>query len=225
MIKNKSGTTKMRNLSIFILLMISVAISAQTDQKARDILEQTGKNMQSFQSIAANFSFTMENAKMNVKEKNSGTLILKEKKYQVKLPDLGMEIYCDGKTVWNFMKEANQVTLGNAGEEGQGMVDPTKVFSVYREGFDYRFVEEKSLNGKIISYIDLFPQDKKKDFTKMTVGIDKTKKIVSSLVTHGKDGNLYGIYVNEIKTNQPFADTDFVFNKALYKNIEVVDFR
>jgi outer membrane lipoprotein-sorting protein len=211
---------------IFITTLLSVfGATGQNDQKAREILEQTSKNMQSFQTISATFSFTMENAKMNLKEKNSGTLILKKNKYLVKLPDLGMEVYSDGKTVWNFMKEANQVTISNTGEEGQGVIDPTAIFNVYQEGYDTKFVEDKSGNGKVISYIDLFPKDKEKEFVKITVGIDKAKKVVHSLVTHGKDGNLYGIYVTDMKMDQPVNDQEFVFSKSLHKDVEMLDFR
>jgi outer membrane lipoprotein-sorting protein len=215
----------MKYLFLFATLLSVIRMTGQNDQKALEILEQTSKNMQSFQTISASFSFTMENAKMNLKEKNSGTLVLKGNKYQVKLPDLGVEIFCDGKTVWNFTREANQVTISNAGEEGQGIIDPTAIFNVYKEGYDYKFVEEKTGNGKVISFIDLFPKDKGKEFTKITIGIDKAKKVVSSLVTHGKDGNLYGINVADMKTNQPVSDQEFVFNKTLYKDVEIIDFR
>ncbi len=110
----------MRNIFIITILLIAFRASGQNDQKALEILEQTSKKMQSFQTLSASFSFTMENAKMNVKEKNTGSLLLKGKKYQVKLPDLGMQVFSDGITVWNFMKEANQVTLSKAGDESQG---------------------------------------------------------------------------------------------------------
>ena len=93
---------------VFSLFIISAA--AQTDQKARQILEQASKKMQSFQTISVAFSFTMENTKMNIHEKNNGLLLMKSKKYQVKLPDMGMQIFSDGQTVWNYMKEASQVT-------------------------------------------------------------------------------------------------------------------
>lgn len=77
----------------------------------------------------------------------------------------------------------------------------------------------------MITFIDMIPDNKAAEFSKLTVGIEKSKMVVHSLVTHGKDGNLYGIYVNDMKTNQPVADTEFVFSKAKYPNIEVVDFR
>jgi outer membrane lipoprotein carrier protein len=200
-------------------------LSAQSDPKAKSLLEQTSKKMQSFQTISASFTFTMDNAKMNVHEKNSGSLLMKGKKYQVKLPDMGMQVFSDGQTVWNMMKEANQVTISNSGDQGEGSIDPTTIFNVYQEGYIYRFVEDKNVNGETISFVELIPSDKTKEFTKLLVGIIKDKLLVSSLVTYGKDGNLYGIYVNDFKSNQPIADSEFIFDKSKYPDIEVVDFR
>jgi len=215
----------MRNILVLATLLIAYTASAQNDLKARQLLEQTSKKMQSFQSISAAFTFTMENSKMNIHEKNSGTLLLKGAKYQMKLPDMGMQVFCDGLNVWNYMKEANQVTVSKAGEEGQGVIDPTTIFNVYQAGFTQKFMEEKTVSGKVIAFIELVPQDKTKDFNKLMVGIEKDKLLVNSLVTYGKDGNLYGIYVNDFKTNLPISDAEFVFNKAKFGNVEVVDFR
>jgi outer membrane lipoprotein-sorting protein len=215
----------MKRILLIVCSFIIFSASAQNDQKARQILEQASNKMQSLQTISVSFTFTMENAKMKINEKNSGFLLMKGQKYQVSLPDMGMQVFSDGVTVWNYMKEANQVTLSKAGEEGQGVVDPTTIFNVYQQGFDYKFLEEKTQNGKVIDFIELVPQDKTKEFTRMVAGIDKEKQLVNSLVTYGKDGNLYGIYVTEFKSNIPVAETEFVFNKAKYPNAEIVDFR
>jgi outer membrane lipoprotein carrier protein len=215
----------MKKVLIIICSFIFFSGTAQVDQKARQILEQASKNMQSFQTISITFTFTMENAKMNIHEKNSGLLLMKGEKYQVKLPDMGMQVFSDGKTVWNYMKEANQVTISDAGEEDQGVIDPTTIFNVYQEGFTYKFIEDKSVNGKVISFVELVPLDKTKEFSKMVAGIEKDKQVIFSLVTYGKDGNQYGIYVNDFKSNQSIADSDFVFDKAKFGDVEVVDFR
>ena len=214
-----------KRVIIAALLFCTLTAAAQSDPKAKTLLEETSKKMQSFQTLSATFTFTMENVKMKVREQNSGSLLLKGNKYQVKLPDMGMQIFCDGKTVWNLMEEAGQVTVSNAGDEGAGVIDPTTIFNVYQKGYQYRFVEDKTASGKIISYIDLVPDDKTVEFTKLMVGIEKAGQVVKSLVTHWKDGNLYGIYVLDMKTNQPVADSEFLFNKAKYPDIEVVDFR
>ncbi len=215
----------MRNYLALFLIVATLAATAQNEPKAKSLLEETSRKMQSFETLAATFTFTMENVKMKIREQNRGSLLLKGSKYQVSLPELGMKIFCDGKTVWNLMEEAGQVTLSNAGEEGQGVIDPTTIFNVYQEGYSFRTVEEKNVGGKMITFVDMIPDNKAAEFSKLTVGIEKSKMMVHSLVTHGKDGNLYGIYVNDMKTNQPVADTEFVFSKAKYPNIEVVDFR
>lgn len=216
----------MKRVFLLVMGMMMVSLlSAQNDQRARQLLEQTSKKMQSFQTLSASFLFTMENSRMGINEKNSGSLLLKGSKYQVKLPDLGMQVFCDGKTVWNFMEAANQVLVSNAGDDSQGVIDPSMIFNVYQEGFRYSFIEEKTVGGKTIAFMDLVPDDKSGDFTKITVGVDKNALMVHSLVTHGKDGNLYGIYVNDYKTNQPINDSQFVFNKTAYPRVEEIDFR
>lgn len=210
---------------ILLNFLVISAVTAQTDQKAKELLEQTSKKMQSFQSLSANFSFTMENKKMNIREQNSGSLLLKGNKYHVRLPDLGMQVYSDGATVWNFMESAGQVMVSNVGDDSQGVIDPSSIFNVYKEGYSYKFLEEKSENGKVINYVDLIPSDRNAEFTKISVGIDKAAMMVHSLVTHGKDGNLYGIYVRDFKTNQNIPDSEFVFDRQKHANVEWIDFR
>jgi len=216
----------MKRFFLFVAIALSVvSVSGQSDQKAKDLLEQTSKKMQSYSSLSANFIFTMENPKMNIKEQNSGSLLLKGTKYQVLLPDLGMKVYSDGKTVWNLMEAANQVMITNVGDDSQGGIDPSAIFNIYQEGYTFKFVEDKQESGKTISYVDLFPQDKNAEFNKIRVGVDKNNLMVQSLVTFGKDGNQYGIYVKEFKTGQNIADSEFVFDKSKHKNIEEIDFR
>jgi len=215
----------MRNIAIIVLMITGMGISAQTDTKAKSILEQASKKMQSFQSISAAFTFSMENTKMNIHEKNSGSLLMKGKKYHVKLPEMGMQVISDGQTVWNFMKDANQVTISNAGDEGQGVIDPTTIFNVYQEGYTCKYIEDKQVNGKQISFIEMLPEDKSKEFTKLMVGVEKQNLVVNSLVTFGKDGNLYGIYVTDFKSDQPIADSEFFFDKTKHPDVELGDLR
>lgn len=206
-------------------ILIVISVSAQNDQKAKELLEQTSKKMQSYTSMSASFEFTMENSQMNIREKNNGSLLMKGKKYQVNLPDLGMRVYSDGKTVWNFMESAGQVMITHAGDDSQGGLDPSVIFNVYQEGYTFKFIEEKQESGKTISYVDLFPQDKNAEFSRIRVGVDKNSLMVHSLVTHGNDGNQYGIYVTDYKTDQTIADTEFVFDKNKFRNVEEIDFR
>lgn len=214
-----------RFVTLLVSLLVALILHAQSDPKAKSLLEQASKKMQSWPSMSASFVFTMENSRMNIKEENSGSLLLKGKKYQVYLPDLGMKVFCDGKTVWNLMEPAGQVMITNVGDDSQGGIDPSAIFNIYQEGYTFKFIEDKLESGKTISYVDLFPEDKNAEFSKIRVGVDKNSLMVNSLVTHGKDGNQYGIYVRDYKTGQAIADSEFVYDKSKYKNIEEIDFR
>ncbi|VAW23060.1 hypothetical protein MNBD_BACTEROID01-2441 [hydrothermal vent metagenome] len=206
-------------------LMAATTVLAQQDQKAKEIFKEVSEKTQAYKTISANFLFTMENTRENINESNKGSINLKGKKYLVKLPDIGMQVFCDGKTVWNYMEDSNQVTITAVDEEGHELLDPSSIFEIYKQGFSYKFVKEQTVKGKALYFIDLFPESDEEDFTKIRIAIEKKRMMIHSAVTYSKDGNTYGIMVTKISTNQPMDDKQFVFDPAKYKDIEVIDFR
>ena len=208
-----------------LLLVFATFIFAQQDQKAKDILDQVSKKTKSFTSISADFTFSMENKEEKISEKNKGSLKLKGQKYKVSLPDLGYQVYSDGVTIWTYQHDGNQVSITNKEDSEDDLMDPSKIFHIYEEGFNYKFIAEKKEKGKPIFYIDLIPQSDDKDFTKITICIDKNSMMIDRATTYGIDGNQYGIIVDELETNKPMAESMFVFDTSKYNDIEVIDFR
>ena len=216
----------MKNIiTIFTIVAFSLCAAGQQDQKAKEILDQVSKKTQSFQTISAKFSFTMENKAEKIKEVNAGSISMKGKKYHVELPDLGLKVYSDGQTVWNYMEKGNQVSISNIDNTSQELLDPSTLFRIYEQGYNFKFVEEKTVAGKALYFIDLFPQKDDKDFSKLTLAINKSTSMIHSALMIGKDGNHYGIEVTEMKTNIPVEDNQFTFDPSKYKDIEIVDFR
>jgi len=151
----------MKKLFLVALLACSgVLVFAQQDQKAKSILENVTKTTQSFQSIQATFDYIMDNKKEGIHEENKGEIIMKGEKYQLKLPQLGLEMYCDGKTVWSYMEDANEVSITSMKDESAEMMNPSKLFTIYEEGFNYRFIQEATAGAKPVYVIDLIPQTK-----------------------------------------------------------------
>ncbi len=215
---------KRKLIAIFILL-IGTSVLAQQDQKAKNILDQVSKKTKSFTSISARFSFSMENIEENIKEKNNGSLNLKGDKYMVELPDLGVEVYSDGETIWSYQADGNQVSITSKEDGGQELMDPATIFQIYEKGFDYKFIEEKKEKGKPLYYIDLIPQSDELDYSKVTICINKNTLMIDKAIMYGFDGNLYGIEVTKMETNKPMDEKMFVFNASKYPDIEVIDFR
>ena len=207
------------------LVMVATLGWSQSDAQAKKILDEVSAKTKEIKSMSASFVFSMVNEEMDLDETNAGTIKIKGKKYCVQLPDLGVEVFSNGETIWNYMKDGNQVTISNIDDESSELMDPSSLFSIYERGFRSEFVDEKTEGGKTLYHINLFPDSDTYDVTMIEVAIDKAKMMIHSATLHSTDGNLYGILVKEMDTNAGFDDSEFVFNAADYDDVEVIDFR
>ena len=213
---------------IFLLaafVFAGIAALAQQDPKAKEILDKVTQTTQAYKSIEATFSFTMENKARNIKETKNGSVVLKGNKYKVLLNEMGVEVYSDGKSVWTYMAEANEVSISELNGDNSDMMDPSKVFTIYQKGFNYKFVNEATLNGNAVYVIDLVPQKADMEYKTITLNIDKAKMMICNAVMQGKDGNIYTVKVDQFKTDKPFSDSFFAFDASKHPNIEVSDMR
>jgi len=216
----------MKRIFLIVVVLFSAFIAqAQQDEKAKGILDKVSENTRSFKSISAAFSFTMQNKEMDINEKKEGVIKLKGQKYCVELPEVGVKVYSDGTTLWNYMKDGNQVTISNIDEESSDLMDPSSLFSIYEKGFKSKFIAEKNEGGKTLYQIELFPDNTIHDVTKISILIDKATMMIHSAQLFETGGNVYGITVKKLETSKDFPDSDFIFNSSNYPDIEVIDFR
>jgi outer membrane lipoprotein-sorting protein len=210
---------------VTILVLFAWVGFSQQDAKAKEILEKVTKTTQSAASIDAKFSFEMNNTAGNIHEKSTGSIILKDKKYKLNVPQLGLQVTCDGKTIWTYMQNSNEVSISNLDENTDDLMDPSKIFTIYERGFNYKFAGESIDAGVPVYSIDLTPQKPNGDIQKIRIMIDKQKMLIRAANMTGKDGNKYDVSVSQFKTDGVYKDSDFVFDPKKYKDIEVVDMR
>lgn len=207
------------------VLFLAMLLTAQQDPKAKEILDEVSAKTRTFKTISADFSFSMENKEMSISEKNDGSIKLKGQKYLVDLPGLGVKVYSDGTTSWSYMKQGNQVTISNIEDAGSELMDPSSLFSIYEKGFTSKFVAEKNAGGKPVYQIDLFPDKKEYEVSKILIEINKTTMMIQSAQLFGTDGNTYGIVVKKMESNKDFPDSEFVFDAKKFPDVEIIDLR
>ncbi len=215
----------MKRIVLIVLVAFTLQLSAQVDEKAKSILEKVSETTQSYESLTATFSYIMENKEEDIHEENKGEIILNGNKYKLNLYSMGLEIYSDGNTIWTFMKDANEVSIAEFDDEMNESLDPSKLFTIYQEGFDYKFIEEGVSDGKSVYVIDLFPEDEEMEYSKMTIEIDKARMLVGKATMYGREGSNYIVQVKELQTNQPVSEGTFVFQPDKYPDVEVIDLR
>lgn len=203
-------------ISLIAFLFVSAAF-AQTDKKARAILDEVSAKTKTYKTIRIEFTYKMENTAQKINESYKGVLISKGDKY--KLSFSGQDVLSDGKTVWTFVKDANEVQINDVSKDGDSFT-PTNLLNTYNENYKAKLVKETP-KEKILELTPI----QKKNFNKVKVTIESARKIVSSLSIFDKNGSVYTYQVNKFETDQPFNDNTFIFKAAEHPGVETVDMR
>lgn len=218
-------------MAVFMLPFIS---SAQTqnknqttyqavDQKAKTILDQVSAKTKAYKTIEAEFAIIIENKQEKINDSKKGKIYIKGNKYKIDLSS--STIFNDSKTQWTYMKDPNEVNITTPDPNDDSSLNPAKIFTIYEKGYKIRYINEKFERNRQLYEIELYPIDLKKDFTKITLMIDKQKMQLFSMKRFGKDGSDYYIEVLKMDTDKEMADGMFTFDKTKYPKVEINDMR
>ncbi|MGB2279109.1 MAG: LolA family protein [Flavobacteriales bacterium] len=201
---------------IYFLFLFPCVIFAQ-DQKAKTILDQLSDKTKSYTSIEAKFTNTFSSTVTDINESQSGTLYLKDDAYRLEME--AQTIICDGETNWIYLPDDEEVNITEIDDE-ENELNPSKIFTIYENGYKYKFVREDRKNY----HIDLFPEESG-PFTKVELFINKSKMQISSFTMIDKQGSHFKYVIDSFVTNKEMNNDFFVFKTADYPNVDVIDLR
>ncbi|MCX6280658.1 MAG: outer membrane lipoprotein carrier protein LolA [Bacteroidetes bacterium] len=210
----------MKKLIILFLSLAFVNVYGQKDQKAIEILDQVSAKTKAYKSIKADFSYKMENAKAKINEEKQGTLLLSGDKY--KMQASGQTVICDGKTIWTFMPESNEVQINSLDNKDEALT-PSKLLSNYNTNFKSKILSDKNNDPNTIK-IELVPNTIK-NYNKAILAVDKAKLQVKSFVIYDKNGNIFTYTITRFQTDLPLNAADFTFDAKKFPGVEVIDMR
>ncbi len=216
----------MKKLLLLLFSALSFFLNAQDqDPKAKAILDDLSKTTKAHKTITAEYSYTILNKDKKQIEKQSGKVFVKGQKFKLEIP--GNTIVCDGKTLWNYNKDAKEVTIKNFNAENEDQLNPSKIFTIYETGYKYKFDKEEKVGLILCNVIDLFPAVKpeKKKFHTIKLYVDKTKKQIVQVKMLMKDGGTQSYEIKSLKSNVEMADNLFVFDLKGFKADQINDER
>jgi len=201
------------------------ALTAQSPevQKAERILDRVSETTQSYESIKAVFTFTLENIETETRDSHEGSIIMSGEKYKASV--MNVDSYFNGKTLWTHLKEVDEVNISNPDPQDDETLSPANIFNIYKEGFRYMFAGEDTVDGQPVNVVDLFPEDRNKSYSRIKLYVRKDNHHIAKISQIGKDGNNYIININNMKTNVPCKSSMFIFDKEEHPDVQVIDMR
>lgn len=206
-------------IGITVLLMFTLTTYAQ--DKAVKLLDEVSAKTKSYKIIKADFTYTMTNKQAKINETKTGVLLVSGDKYR--MTAAGQTVICDGKTVWTYMKESNEVQINNL-ENKDDALTPSKLLTSYNKNFKATIIKDRDNIDPNAESIELIPTGQK-NFTKAILTVDKIKKQVRGFKLFDKSGNVFTYKVTKFQTNIPSTPSDFTFDASKYPGVDVIDMR
>jgi outer membrane lipoprotein-sorting protein len=205
----------MKKLILFSILL--PLISLGQDERAKSILDKLSEKTSAYSSIEAHFTNNFSSTVADIDESQSGIIYLQGDAFKLELD--AQTIISDGETNWIYLKDEEEVNISEEDEE-ENEISPSKIFTIYEEGYKYQFVKEDSKNYQI----NLFPEESGA-FSRVELFIDKAKMQISSFVMVDKQGSLYSYIIKSFIPNKKFSSSFFQFDLAKYPDVDVIDLR
>lgn len=207
--------------SVFMLMAFTAIPQKEADKKAKEILDKTSKKIQAFKTIKIDFTFT-EAVEKKEDVSKKGRVWVKGSKYQLRFA--GQEVYCDGKTKWTYIKDAEEVHITNVKDDDDELANPINLLKNYQRKFNPRWIKDDVYKGKKIDVVDLYPK-KKKAYHRVRLRINKTdNQIISTSIYHVNNAN-QTIDVDKFVSNEAITDDHFTWDKKKHPNVEEIDLR
>ena len=209
---------------ISVISLFSTQAFAQKDAKAREILDLSSQKYTEVGALTASFTMNIKDEKTKTTYSFDGTIQMKGNKFFLSTPDA--DSWFDGKTQWVYDKDGEEINITEPSEEEVQMINPSVIFDLYKKGSNYRFVGEKrDIKQRNVYEIELTPNNKKGDIQRIILQINKEDYMPVTFTIFYKKNLQNIIYINSYKTKQTLPDSNFVFDKKKYPDVEIIDLR
>lgn len=210
-----------RIFTLFILsFLLAGSISGQNDPKAISILDKFSSKTSSAPSVSMKFLFIRNDQVRKSIDTVAGSVVLRGDSYRLDLPD--NTIWYNGSLSWSFLPAEEEVTITEPDKKDKSFESrPSLIFTMYKDGYKCRLLEEKS-----DSYlIDLYPTDIKSEIIRVRLSIAKPSLDLKGFEYKMRDGALISLNVTEYSLTRNISPGFFEFDASKHKGVDVIDMR
>lgn len=194
---------------IIILIAFLCSLQSFADERSGQILGAISKKFNSYSAYTIDFKATVKG-----QGSVNGTLTVSGHRFA--LVATGMEVYYDGKAIWNYSKSKNQVDVQWLDESDPNvMMNPSKLLSINALDFNHQLLNPTT--------IELRPKVDNDNYMVINVIFDSSTNTPKSIVISGSN-EMLEITLGKLTPNVAVSSQTFTFDTSR-KGVEVVDFR
>ena len=195
---------------ICFLILAALISTVSMAQTAKNVLDKAAANITVKEGVKANFKMVggIGNA--------SGTILIKGNKFHATTPKA--IVWFDGKTMWTYMKNNEEVNISNPSEVQLQAINPYNFINLYKNGYT------STLNTTGNAYVvHLTSTAKDKKIKELFITIDKRSYHPTQVkLLQGKSWTEFDI--SDLSKTK-LADSEFRFNAKDFPKAEVIDLR
>ena len=199
--------------SLLFVIIINFSAKGQ-DQKAKALLDDVTAKVRTYNNIAIDFKYSLQNLKENINQESKGNVLLQGNNYVLNF--MGITKMFDGKKVYTIVPEDEEISISSFDEKDESAITPAKMLTFFNKGYKYYWDIPQNIRGRKIQYIKLIPISSRDQRKEILLGIDVQTKNIYNVIETGKNGTKTTIVVNSFKTNQPVSKNQFTFVKSKY---------
>ena len=176
---------------ICILILTALISTVATAQTAKSVLDKAAAHITVKEGVKANFKMQ---GGIGI---TSGIILIKGKKFHASTPQA--TVWFDGKTMWTYMKQNEEVNVSNPTEAQLQAINPYNFINLYKNGYNC------TLNNTGSSYV-----------------VHLTSNVKDRKLLQGKKWTIFDI--TDLSKSK-VADSQFRFNAKDFPKAEVIDLR
>lgn len=205
---------------VFFALALALPLRAQKDPGAVKVLTDFSRKASSAPSVKISFTLMTDDSREGTSETMPGSAVISGDKYMLDLPD--NKIWSDGKTVWSYLPDVNEVTITASDPDDKSFASkPSLLFSFYEEGYKIRLIGQNAKEW----VIDLYPEDISVNIIRIRLTIGNPDLDLKRAEYRTKDGITVTLSTDKYDLSFKPGSGYFTFDPARFKGAEVIDMR
>ena len=204
-----------------VLFFVVEAIAQEKELTVKEVTEQLSHRYEMIDDAVVQFEQHVKFGFSNIEQSFNGTLKMKKPKHY-RIESENQTIVTDGKTVWAYSKENNQVIVDNYKENSNSISPEEFMLNLPANYYASLLGYEKQSTGNVI-LLKLIPKDDRSFAKSVKMSIEEDGWMVRNIVILDVNESETTYKVKDIKLNTNIKDKIFTFDTP--EGAEVVDLR